>query len=392
MKRKKVLIVNNCYFPDMIGGTEVSLKILTESITKDAKNIKIAVFTATINPDEAPGWHKINNVPVYRYYQPLQEWKIDKRYNYFNSRALVYFIKVLNEYKPDIVHTNNISLFSPLVWVISKIFRCKVVHTVRDSWIYDGGYIFGYKGKKGDEDYLYAKTITKYLRYMSGLVDIVTTPSVFTMNQVISRGYFKGAKHKVIPNCISFTQKAVFEQIHCRKNNTSKKVSFFYAGRLCINKGIHILLNAFAELDNPNISLHICGAGEIQRVIERRCQTDKRICYLGKLNHQEVMKAMEVCDVAIIPSICDESFGRILIEAASKGMPVLASTSGAIPEIIENLKNGVLFEKKNKQDLIDKMRFMTNRQNLLQYYDHVLEGLKLYSIESQVLNYCDVYQ
>ena len=57
---------------------------------------------------------------------------------------------------------------------------------------------------------------------------------------------------------------------------------------------------------------------------------------------------MKSGSIIIIPSLWQEPFGLVAAEAMSNGMAIIASNSGAIPEIIE--KNGILIEKINYQN------------------------------------------
>lgn len=59
-----------------------------------------------------------------------------------------------------------------------------------------------------------------------------------------------------------------------------------------------------------------------------------------------------------------ETFGRCIVEAMASGVPVIASEAGGVPDIIRHKQNGVLFETKNANDLVDKTIELINDQVL----------------------------
>ena len=63
---------------------------------------------------------------------------------------------------------------------------------------------------------------------------------------------------------------------------------------------------------------------------------------------------MQACDVLILPTI-EETFGLVLIEAMSVGVPVIGSNRGGVPEIISHQETGLLFESTNAQSLFDAL-------------------------------------
>ena len=56
-------------------------------------------------------------------------------------------------------------------------------------------------------------------------------------------------------------------------------------------------------------------------------------------------------DVLVVPSICEETFSLVTREALQAGLPVIAARRGALPEVIQDGVNGLLFEPENAHDL-----------------------------------------
>jgi len=130
-------------------------------------------------------------------------------------------------------------------------------------------------------------------------------------------------------------------------------------------KGIDILLPACTPLlfRDPSLKLMIVGDGperprleELASQLRIRNQTQ----FVGNKQPAEVAKLLHGCEVFVLPSR-SESFGLVLIEAMACKKPVVATTVGAIPEIIENEKNGLLVEPDNPEALTNALqRLITN--------------------------------
>ena len=63
-------------------------------------------------------------------------------------------------------------------------------------------------------------------------------------------------------------------------------------------------------------------------------------------------------DILIIPSLWPEPFGRVAIEAAAHNIYLLVANSGGLIDIVKDLKYGCIFNKKDKDDLYEKMKWI----------------------------------
>lgn len=157
------------------------------------------------------------------------------------------------------------------------------------------------------------------------------------------------------------------EKIHVKPNfiypvryEPQKEDYCVYVGRLSPEKGIHLLLDAFKEF--PDLNLKIVGdgplLGEVQALLDN--QNLQNVELLGKLELEQVMQMIASSRFLVIPTQVYETFGRVVIEAYSCGVPVLASNIGVMREIVEDGKTGILFEPGNMQDLADKALWLWN--------------------------------
>ncbi len=140
---------------------------------------------------------------------------------------------------------------------------------------------------------------------------------------------------RVIPNSVDCD---LFQPAAARSQNEIFRIG--YVGRLVPEKGLSDLLAAFAHLPNDS-ELILAGEGSMRQELEAQAQTlgiASRVTFVGNMPYLALPPLMQSFDVLVLPSrttaTWKEQFGRVLIEAGACGIPVIGSSSGAIPEVI----------------------------------------------------------
>lgn len=128
-----------------------------------------------------------------------------------------------------------------------------------------------------------------------------------------------------------------------------------FVGRLSAEKGIETLLDAWEQLPD-NISLKIAGDGPLADRVQDAAARDDRIEWLGHVANHEVCELIGQAHALVMPSVCYETFGRTIIEAFAAGTPVIASRTGAMQELIEHGRTGLLFEAGSSHDLVVRLQ------------------------------------
>jgi glycosyltransferase involved in cell wall biosynthesis len=118
-----------------------------------------------------------------------------------------------------------------------------------------------------------------------------------------------------------------------------------YVGRLAPEKGIAVLMQALREL--PGVTIDVIGVGPRQQEVEAHPQLNA----LGWLTHAEIYERMRRASYLVMPSIWYENFPRTLVEAYANGLPVIASHLGALAELVDHGRTGLLFEPGSAHDL-----------------------------------------
>lgn len=398
----KILIVNTFYFPDIIGGTEISVKKLAEYLSQNGNEVVI-LCTGKKNCCEWQDNIKIirrhfkNIMPFIEYktstFFKKTIYKVFDYYNFLNKKEL-YFI--LKEEKPDIVHTNNLFGITPIIWEVSLKFGIPIVHTVRDYFqLCPKATLKKHSGDTCTK----CKNICRFYRFFyrkfSFKADVVTAPSKFTLNKYLENGYFKNSRKYAVYNAIDFKMKEVEKLYELRKNTIESKqeIHYVYIGGIEEHKGIQWLLDSFMSVRKENIRLDIAGKGLLEKIVYKSMEKDKRIKFFGFLNEQELRELLMNCDVLIIPSIWEEPFGRVVLDAYIKCMPVIGSKIGGITELIKNNKTGILVETNNQNELSKEISLLEeNRELNISMYQEILKFIGNFSIENQVKEFEDIYK
>ena len=132
-----------------------------------------------------------------------------------------------------------------------------------------------------------------------------------------------------------------------------------YVGRLSTEKGLDTLLEAWQLLKSP-IPLKIVGDGPLSEQVNAATKKQPEIEWLGRRPMSEVHQLMGEAKFLVFPSKWYETFGRVAVEAFAKGTPVIASKIGAIAELVENGKTGLLFSPGNSHNLANKVKWLVN--------------------------------
>ena len=130
-----------------------------------------------------------------------------------------------------------------------------------------------------------------------------------------------------------------------------------YVGRIEENKGLSHLVRAFGE---SGYLLKIVGTGNYERTLKKYCG-DKKITNIecvGYITPENLHRYYCNSQFVVVPSVWYEVFGLAIVESFNHAKPVIASDIGAIPEIVENGKSGLLYQSDDVEDFCEKIKWM----------------------------------
>ena len=118
---------------------------------------------------------------------------------------------------------------------------------------------------------------------------------------------------------------------HTPPPSPPRDAPFRFVGRLVKEKGLQTLIPLF--LTRPECRLEILGDGPFRPELERLATGAPNIRFLGAVSAEEVRALLPNTRALLVPSLFPETFGYVLLEAWSQGIPTLSSAAGALAEV-----------------------------------------------------------
>ncbi|MDQ3181089.1 MAG: glycosyltransferase family 4 protein, partial [Acidobacteriota bacterium] len=204
-------------------------------------------------------------------------------------------------------------------------------------------------GKRPPQIWRYTGLLEKSLRH----VDCFISPSRFTLNKHLEDGL--EIPMTVIPHFIQMP-----EENFIISESETKRPFFMFVGRLEKIKGLQNVIPIFKE--RPEYDLLIAGDGDYKKTLTELAGDSANIKFLGRLDQNRLRNLYRNTRAVIVPSICYETFGIIIIEAFSMRTPVIVNNLGALPETVEDSGGGFIYN--NSTELIDAIEKLAQNSTL----------------------------
>jgi len=289
--------------------------------------------------------------------------------------------KLLDYVKPDIAHVHMIDhQISPSILPVLKSRNIPVIQTVHTykpvcpsyrlynmqknricEKCLNGSYYHAvfekcHKGSIGASLLVAAEMyIHKSLKLYENNIDIYHVPSRF-MGQKLAEGGIDKSKIRHLFYTIDM------DSFPVRYDNGGY---FIYYGRLSAEKGIPVLLKAFAKADTG--SLKIIGTGPDKKSLERLVsdlKISRKVEFTGPVYGEQLKKLVSGAQFVVVPSEWYDNSPLVIYESLTMGKPVIGSNMGGIPELINNGVDGFIFEAKNTEQLSLILTDMLTHRNL----------------------------
>jgi glycosyltransferase involved in cell wall biosynthesis len=330
IERKGVLLLSPFFHPN-VGGVETHLNDLCRGLVK--KNCfvyvltyqPIAVKTKGLKEERGknfyirrlwwPGFnlfHKFESLP------PI--------FNFLYLTSGLFFLSLTfmfkNQKKISVIHAQGVAAAFIAV-VLKKIFQTPVIISTHAIYSFN-------------KENLFARVV----KTVFNSADMVLALAEGSKKELVKIG----VKKEKIGRYTYWVDQTIF-----RLGNKTKakkalhlegKFTVLFVGRLIEIKGARTLVEIAKEVGDK-INFLFVGVGPLEEELKVASRRNKNILFAGRIDNREVPRYFSVADVFVIPSKYPEGFARVVLEALSCGLPVLASNMGVIPEEI-NPKVGIL--------------------------------------------------
>lgn len=355
----RILLSNKFYYRR--GGDCISMLNL-EQLLKEHGH-KVAVFAMDYPENLDTPWKKYfpNNMSkLMAFTRPFGSQEVKRKIS-----------RLLDDFKPDVVHVHNIhTQLSPVLVELAHQRGIRTVWTLHDYKLLCPRYDCLRNGKEiceicfgGDKTFckthkcMKGSVLASWIGYKEAVMwnrerleactDLFICPSRF-MAEKMAQGGFRKDKLKVLCNFIDVEK--------CRKDDYSKDDYYCYVGRLSHEKGVATLIEAAARLP---YKLKVIGGGPLLEQLKiKNEQLKGNVELLGYRQWEEIKEIAGRARFTVIPSEWYENNPLSVIEAECIGTPVLGARIGGITELIEEGVSGMTFESGSADDLTEKIKAM----------------------------------
>lgn len=203
---------------------------------------------------------------------------------------------------------------------------------------------------------LFARKVIKSVKKLNYLV---------LVSKNLKEFYSKRLKNT---NCVCVYIPNILDDLPSNKSNLKNK-NLISVGRLSKEKGYLDLLEIYSKIIKtyPDWKLDIIGDGKERKKLEKYIKDKKleeKVFLHGFQNKNYINNILLNSSIYLMTSFT-ESFGIVLIEAMSYGIPCVAfSSAEGATELIENGKNGYLIDNRNKEQYVEKIEYLIKNENI----------------------------
>jgi len=340
----KIMVISNYYPPLFEGGYELSIAENMRHLTKRGHEIHVLCgvagpFIAVFLMNRSENW-------IQRKLPLLTDWhEPNARIANHGLNANNYDLtqKAIEQIAPDIIYMGNQKRLTIGCALAAQHSGIPLIYDMGDDWL------------KLYTPHSFKQRLLARLNFH--------TPrklrDTLKLNPVIcpSQWFAEALKHRyrversyVIPRLI--------DTVPANERKTALPLSFVFAGRIEPLKGLQHIIEIAPQLlaQAPDFRLDIYGDDSEAYADTLKAQIhslDLGECFRFKGKSQELKKDLPRYDVLIMPTLAQETFGRIIIEAMAARLIVIASDQYGPAEIIDSPKDSLLFKRNNPESLLE---------------------------------------
>ena len=218
--------------------------------------------------------------------------------------------------------------------------------------------------KSHTNDSFFENAAWNYMIWFYNQMKEVTVPSASTRKQLVQKG-LPAEKIKPLPRWVDTE---IFSPVKrnphsWQKYGLNSEMKFLYVGRVSKEKNLQLLADAFIDITDAGYrsALIVVGDGAFRNELEHLLN-GYPVLFTGFLSGDELSTIYASSDVFVFPSTTD-TFGNVVLEAQSSGIPVIVSDEGGPKELMVDGKTGLVIKAHSKTALVDALTFFLRDKN-----------------------------
>jgi len=359
----RIVFITNNYTP-YSGGVVSSINASVDALRKSGHEVFIITLDFLGVAHDDPDY--VLRIPS------LLKFTYQKNHCAVPWRPNYYMTRIIQELKPDILHTHHPFYLGSTALKIARKLSIPIVFTYHS--IYEG-YAHYVPLPQSIARYIIIKKVLSSCRLMNGII----APSNFIQQHLQS--YAIQTSTIVIPSGLQ--EIFIAHSAQLKPYADAQLFQLLYVGRFTREKNITFILDVMQILQaHKNVHLKLVGYGiEYDNLRRYAYQTlnlsDSVVQFIHKPTKQELLYHYSQADLFLFPSFLDTQ-GLVLAEAMACGTPILAVHGPGQQDIIENGYNGFLIE--DRYDMAQKIMEIAHDQHLhSQLQQGALETSKKYN-------------
>jgi len=369
----RILIISNYYPPYEVGGYEQLCRDVAARLSDRGHDIH--VLTSDRGLDERsqpaePGIHRLLHLSLDFGRRPGPAWQFvfARRQAEAHNRACLRTL--VQEFQPEII----------CIWNLQGLPRSLAVEAESLPSVGVAYWLAGYSPAEPDEYWLYWSTpatnpaVKPIKQLLSSLalsimrnegqpihpqMQHVGVVSEFMRNKGIADGTLP-THAQVIYNGVEIER--FFRPVQA---DLDGPLNLLQAGRVSEDKGVHTAVEAIGRLARDyqirNAHLYVAGSGpaayqaSLQQIV-KQYDIEEMVSFLGWLPRDAMPDLMAKCQVLLLPTVHQEPFARVVLEAMASGLVVVGTLTGGTGELLQPDATGLSFVTSDSEDLARQIR------------------------------------
>jgi glycosyltransferase involved in cell wall biosynthesis len=346
----RIMIVTDQY-PPMVGGVPSVTHNLAVDMTGRGHDVLVIAPSADTNSSFC---HE-DTVAVYRFASFEWPWYAGQRIAFLPLLAMRELIKHI---RPDVIHVHSPIVLGPIALLLARSFHIPLIAT---NHFMPGNMNWTLASNRRFYESVYA-----YLSWFYNRCTFITAPSRTAVRVLREHGLTTPAK--AISNGIdlhTFKPGKRDSAIRRKLNIPEHCPLILYVGRLSEEKRLDVLLEAVTQMRS---SAHVALAGTGPLEAELRTQAaelhiEADVSFLGFVSDDDLLTLRQNADVFAIPSEA-ELQSLATMEAMACGLPIIAANAWALPELVAQNTNGLLFQPGSSDELAHELDMLLSNVDL----------------------------